>query len=94
MKYKKGQSGNLKGRPKGAKDKITRTAKANIEKVIEALGGWEGILEFAEKNQRNKALLYGWYFKMLPSNVGVEHSGKIDHAVFMMPRPKKKKNAS
>jgi len=75
-KGKKGVKKGNPGRPKGAKDKIARSAKENIEKVINELGGWKGILDFAKKNQRNQALVYGWYFKMLPSNVGVEHSGE------------------
>jgi len=81
MPFKAGQSGNPKGRPKGAKDKIARTAKENIEKVVNELGGYEGILTWAEKNYRNQGLLYSWYFKMLPSNVGIEGSIKHEHRI-------------
>lgn len=72
---KKGKVGFKRGnpgRPRGAKDKIARTAKENIEKVVKELGGYEGILEWADKNSHNQGLLYGWYFKMLPSSVNVE----------------------
>jgi len=67
-KFKRGNP----GRPKGAKDKITRTAKENIEKVVKELGGYEGILKWAKKNNHTQGLLYSWYFKMLPTNVSVE----------------------
>ena len=71
-KGKKGIKKGNPGRPKGAKDKIARTAKQNIEKVVEELGGWKAILKWAQKNQRNEGLVYGWYFKMLPSNVTID----------------------
>jgi len=77
-KGKKGVKKGNPGRPKGAKDKIARTAKENIEKVVKELGGYDGMLKWANKNSHNQGLLYGWYFKMLPTNVDVEHSGKID----------------
>jgi len=67
------------GKPKGAKDKIIRTAKENIEKVVKELGGYEGILKWAEKNSHNQGLLYGWYFKMLPTNVNVEGDLSISY---------------
>ncbi|HUU39582.1 MAG TPA: hypothetical protein VMW42_01435 [Desulfatiglandales bacterium] len=76
-KFKRGNP----GRPKGAKDKITRTAKENIEKAVKELGGYEGILKWAKKNFHNQGLLYGWYFKMLPTNVTAELTGKDGEAL-------------
>lgn len=76
-KFKRGNP----GRPKGAKDKIARTAKQNIEKVVEELGGWKAILKWAQKNQRNEGLVYGWYFKMLPSNVTVDGDLNVTYQV-------------
>ena len=49
-RYGKGQSGNPKGRPKGAKNKTTQTVKALILEVTEGLGGAERLLAWAEKN--------------------------------------------
>ena len=35
MKYKKGQSGNLKGKPQGAKNKVTLELKERVKLLIE-----------------------------------------------------------
>jgi len=80
------------GRPKGAKDKISRTAKQNIEKVIEELGGYKGILKWANKNSRNQGLLYSWYFKLLPSNIKAELSERNVLNIKFVPVKKKKKD--
>ncbi len=96
-KGKKGVKKGNPGRPKGAKDKISRTVKENIEETFQKLGGIEGLVKWAEKSNHNKTKLYDWYFSMLPKSVDATHSGQIDHVVFMMPRPKgksKKKNAA
>ena len=77
MPFEKGQK-KTGGRKKGVKNILPSAVKENIEEVVDALGGWEGIKEWAAKNQRNQGLLYSWYFKMLPSNMGIEHSGQID----------------
>ena len=77
MPFKPGQSGNPSGRPKGAKDKLARPIKENIEKAFEELGGIEGLVEWGKKNNFNRAKLYGWYFSMLPSNVDADVSGNI-----------------
>jgi hypothetical protein len=76
--FKKGFSGNPKGRPKGAKDKISHNIKENFEAVFEKLGGSEGFLEWAKKNTNTQSAFYQMYSKMLPANVAMEHSGKID----------------
>ena len=67
------------GRPKGAKDKVARSVKEDIEKTIEGLGGVDGIIEWAKKSSGNREKLYGWYFSMLPKNENVEHSGEVDN---------------
>jgi len=77
MPFEKGRE-KSGGRKKGVKNILPSAVKENIEEVVDALGGWEGIKEWAKKNQRNQGLLYSWYFKMLPSSVGIEHSGEID----------------
>lgn len=68
---------NPKGRPKGAKDKIARSVKHDIEKAFEGLGGIEGLIKWGKKNNRNQEKLYDWYFSMLPKNVDAKHSGEL-----------------
>ena len=67
------------GRKKGSKNKISRDIKELILNAAfdERIGGLEGLVKFASKNDRNKALFYGWLFKMLPSNVSAELPGGI-----------------
>lgn len=45
--YRKGQSGNPKGKPKGAKDKVPRSAKRAVELLIERFGTDTALLEKA-----------------------------------------------
>ena len=86
------------GRPKGSTNKFTdlKQAYLDIFEKIEKEGKKKdsiikSFFKWATKNDRNQGMFYQMLSKLLPSNIGVEHSGKIDHAVFMMPRPKKKK---
>jgi hypothetical protein len=70
-------------------NKISRTAKENIEKVFEARGGWEGYLAWTKKSLRNETIFYSEiYPKLLP--LDVKHSGSVDSnisVIFNMPRP-------
>lgn len=92
--FLRGKVPNPKGRPKGAKGKISKNIKDNFEAVFEKLGGIEGFYTWADKNSHTKGAFYQMYSKMLPSNMDVKHSGQMEHAIFMMPRPgKKEKNA-
>ena len=65
------------GRPKGAKDKIARSVKEDMEETIKGLGGVNGIIEWAKKSSGNKEKLYGWYFSMLPKNIDADVSGDL-----------------
>ena len=73
-KFKRGNP----GRPKGAKDKIARTVKENIEKAFEDLGGIDGLVEWAKKNNGNREKFYQWYFSMLPKSESIEFPGGLD----------------
>lgn len=73
QKFKKGNP----GRPKGAKNKITLSAKENIEKAFEKLGGVNGLIKWAGKSNYNMTKLYDWYFSMLPRNVDANVLGNI-----------------
>ncbi len=70
------------GRPKGARNKISGTAKENIVSVFEKLGGIEGMFGWAGKNDRNRGIFYqSIYSKILPMDIYNQHSGAIDSAV-------------
>lgn len=72
------QPGNP-GRPRGTKNKISRTAKENVEQVFDMLGGVEGMQHWASKNDHNRAIFYqSIYSKILPMDIHNEHSGKVD----------------
>jgi len=78
VRNKKGQfkRGNP-GKPKGAKDKVARSVKEDMEETIEGLGGIKGIIEWAKKSNGNREKLYGWYFSMLPKNIDADVSGDL-----------------
>ena len=80
------------GRKKGTPNKFTTLKQAFINAYnSKAMGGEKGMTEVFSANSFTKREFYKLISKMLPSNVGVEHGGNIDHTVFVMPRPKKKK---
>ncbi len=80
-KFKPGQSGNPKGRPKGAKSKISESfyqdalAAYNDERV----GGREGLVQWVIASQRNRLVFYSWLAKTMPSNLQVtgENGGAV-----------------
>ena len=75
-KLKNGAPGNSRGRPRGSKNKFT-SLKDSFLDAYEAIDGTQGLITWIKKNERNKAMFYGWITKMLPSNVDVDHSGQI-----------------
>ena len=78
MAFQKGQSGNPDGRPKGAKDKLPRSVKDKFDYLYDEVGGNEGFKKWIMKNDHNRGVFYGWYSKMLPSNVTADVKGTID----------------
>jgi hypothetical protein len=78
--FKKGQSGNPKGKPKGAVCKFT-TLKAAFLNVFERTGGEDGLLEWVNASNRNKAAFYQWITKMLPADVNIGNTPDADGKV-------------
>lgn len=81
MKFKKGQSGNPKGRKKGAKSKLSESfyqdclAAYNDPRV----GGLEGLVRWIIESKRNRMAFYAWMAKTIPANLqlGDESGGPI-----------------
>jgi hypothetical protein len=48
MPFKKGQSGNINGRPKGSKNKRTLIGAEEAQKALETLGGFKKIGELVQ----------------------------------------------
>ena len=77
------------GRPKGSKNKFTSLKDSFLE-AFEALGGTEGLIAWAKKSERNKAVFYGWITKMLPTNVDLGGYANILFRVIYDPEAKDK----
>ena len=73
-----------KGRKKGSKGKFTNLKEAyldvfeKIEKESKRDISIDNFFSWATKNQRNQGMFYQMISKMLPTNMDIEHSGKID----------------
>lgn len=69
-----------RGRPKGAQNKVTRTAKEMIEQAALGLGGVEGMIAWAKSDPDNLKAFWSQVFpKLMPHQVNMtaEHSGGI-----------------
>lgn len=73
---------NLAGRPKGVPNKISGTAKENIQAVFVRLGSTAQMAEWAKDNQTE---FYKIYARMLPiEGPGVDGAHKIMHDIKMV----------
>lgn len=63
-----------KGRPKGATNKLSGTAKENIAAVFVRLGGTAAMAKWAEENPNQ---FYSLYAKLIPVEVTGEGGGAI-----------------
>ena len=75
---------NLKGpgpgRPKGSTNKFTDLKDEFLKAFYDedGINGAEGIKKLIKDSPRNKIVFLQMITKMLPSSIGVEHSGEID----------------
>lgn len=72
--FRKGQSGNPAGRPRGALNLLSRSTKANVQQCFEDMGGLPAFVKWAKKNQ---TAFYQLYAKLLPHEVSGEDGGGV-----------------
>jgi hypothetical protein len=75
--FQPGNNANPKGRRKGSVNKFT-TLKAAFLNVFERTGGEDGLLEWVNASNHNKAAFYQWITKMLPADVNVGNASDAD----------------
>jgi len=75
--FQPGISANPRGRRKGSVNKFT-TLKAAFLNVFERTGGENGLLEWVNASNHNKAAFYQWITKMLPADVNVGNASDAD----------------
>ena len=69
-----------KGRPKGSRNKVSTTVKANIESVFEKLGGIRAMVEWA-RDEKNRTEFYRIYSRLLPHEVVGKDDGPVSVTV-------------
>lgn len=69
MPFAKGNNANPKGRPKGAVNKTTKSAREAFQFAFEGLGGYAKLQEWATANPTE---FYKLYARLIP----VEHVGE------------------
>lgn len=58
-----------KGRPVGAVNKLTKSAKEAFQLAFDDLGGWEGLAKWAKSDPDNQKVFYSLYSKLIPTDV-------------------------
>ena len=66
------------GRPKGAKNKLTKLAKENIEAVYAGLGGVKAHIAFLKRYPKHLADFYKDVYPRLVA-INIQHGGEISH---------------
>jgi len=71
MAFVKGNSGNKKGRPRGAVNKTTATAKQAFQLAFDELGGMKGLVQWAKSDEDNLSTFYSLYARLIPTDTNV-----------------------
>ncbi|MBL7197757.1 MAG: hypothetical protein ISS47_06625 [Candidatus Omnitrophica bacterium] len=72
--WKKGESGNPSGTPKGVR-KLREIALEAFFKAFEATGGEEGLIRWVKQNSSHRAKFYSWLVPLFPKEAKFEHTG-------------------
>lgn len=68
-----------RGRPKGSQNKVAKAAKEAIADAFEGLGGIDGLIEWASKNDEHRKCFYS---QIWPKIVPLQLSGDKDNPLF------------
>lgn len=83
-RFTKGAGGKKKGRPKGVPNKLTQSVRDAIAQAAEGLGGVEGLIAWARKDDKNEAAFWtSLYPKLLPLQVAGDPKHPINHVLRM-----------
>ena len=84
-KYRPGESGNLAGKPKGAKNKTTNDLKTVYLGAFDALGGLAGLIAWGKKNPD---AFYGQISKLLPKGIEIKSENDLTfNIISAIPEP-------
>lgn len=67
------------GRPEGSKNKVTQDGRLCVMSVYNALGGAEGMLKWASKNNDNQTEFYRLFIKILPKDINIRDTSIVVH---------------
>lgn len=67
------------GRPEGSKNVVTQDGKISVMSVYNALGGAEGMLKWASKNNENQTEFYKLFIKILPKDIQIKDTSIVVH---------------
>ena len=81
MPFKKGNS----GRPKGAVNKTTATAKQAFQLAFDKLGGWERLSKWAIEDPDNLKTFYTLYARLIPTDVTTGDK-PFENGIIQIPR--------
>lgn len=74
MSFKKGQSGNPKGKKKGQVSKFTSSFKEALRIAFDGIGGTKNLTAWARKNPTE-------FYKIMARLIPVEVTGSLQHTV-------------
>ena len=66
------------GRPRGSTNRVSAHVKDGLVRAFEDLGGQEGLVEWARKDDENRRLLYSWWARMAPKEIDIQAEVEAD----------------